>query len=406
MSVLDRIGDALRTWVGRSQEDAPEPIRSGGAFTAFAHADEADRRPSWMGVAASESRPDESTIPTIGHSEDYEGRYDSNGWYAEEQSRHDATVARIDAVLAENDEPLIRNDEEARRPWEASSMSELARNYGEDRSDDISWDRIDRSAAEDWLSSLDAPPEDGARAWPSSEYFYRDGKLWGEGRYLGPNGENDPYEVSSGWGEAWGAADRSPDSGDAPAPVGETTARIATAEEKSPAQVEAEGLKAEYFRQMTIENTPLGFYDDRYDMDDFPEEVDPARSDVAERALLQHLREHPELRENPEWADWYEGVDETAGDEPPADEAAGGPSAPAGAPPGGGNDRDHAQAADEINYYEDEHLSEVAAATQETAESVEEACAAVDEALTSPRVPDEALRESTADATADAASDC
>ncbi|GAA0897617.1 hypothetical protein [Pseudonocardia zijingensis] len=81
----------------------------------------------------------------------------------------------------------------------------------------------------------------------------------------------------------------------------------------SPAQAKAQELQAEYFRQMTLENTPLGFYDDRYGMDDFPEGVYPAPSDAAERALLQHLREHPELRENPEWTDWYEGVDKTAG---------------------------------------------------------------------------------------------
>jgi hypothetical protein len=76
-----------------------------------------------------------------------------------------------------------------------------------------------------------------------------------------------------------------------------------TNQEPTPAEV-AEELQRRYFHEMDMANTPIGFYNDEYGMDDFPED----HSNEAEKRLYDHLEQHLELQNDPEWAGYYKGM--------------------------------------------------------------------------------------------------
>jgi hypothetical protein len=56
---------------------------------------------------------------------------------------------------------------------------------------------VDEQAARDWAQN--GNPSNGERWSPNSEYSWKGGQLWNDGRYLGEDGSHQPYPV---WGTA------------------------------------------------------------------------------------------------------------------------------------------------------------------------------------------------------------
>lgn len=81
-----------------------------------------------------------------------------------------------------------------------------------------------------------------------------------------------------------------------------------------PVHAEALRLEQDYFSAMTVANSPVsGFGDDgelRY-ADDSESPALDAACDRATEALFEHLKTHPELREEDHWRYWYKDMEDS-----------------------------------------------------------------------------------------------
>lgn len=89
----------------------------------------------------------------------------------------------------------------------------------------------------------------------------------------------------------------------------------------TPEMVQAEALERDMFHQMTLENTPAAFMDDRYSYDDDVWMSDDNGSERLENELRGLVRAHPEQFAGTRFESWLrEDEAETAGRGEPADE--------------------------------------------------------------------------------------
>lgn len=76
-------------------------------------------------------------------------------------------------------------------PWTGDG-EELYRHYGTTRHGaGLTDEYVDGEAALDWAQH--GNPTDGERYHPKSEYSWREGKLWNDGRYGAADGSAEPY---------------------------------------------------------------------------------------------------------------------------------------------------------------------------------------------------------------------
>lgn len=92
--------------------------------------------------------------------------------------------------------------------------------------------------------------------------------------------------------------------------------------ELAPILEKAENLKQDYFHLQTLENTPLGYYQEGQSWDEYAD-IDSSVMDRSEQRLVDFVTAHPEIHHVGQWSDW---VREPEAGQPAAAVEAGEPS--------------------------------------------------------------------------------
>lgn len=71
----------------------------------------------------------------------------------------------------------------------------------------------------------------------------------------------------------------------------------------APVLEQAEALKENYFHLQTLENTPLGYYQEGQSWDEYAD-IEPSVMDRAEQRLVDFVTAHPEIHHVGQWSDW------------------------------------------------------------------------------------------------------